>query len=235
MKKENEFFTSVIIVAAGRGTRMNMDISKQYVEVARKPVIARTIQVFEDCEFIHEIILVVNEYDILYCKQEIIEKYGFRKVKSLVTGGSERQNSVYNGLQEVSKSCKVVLIHDGARPFVKEEIILACIQGAQDFEACCAAIPVKDTIKAVSEDGFIKETLNRNELWSIQTPQAFQYHVIMTAQQRAVEEGFLGTDDAGLVERVGFKVKLIKGSYYNIKITTQEDLILAEAIAEALD
>jgi 2-C-methyl-D-erythritol 4-phosphate cytidylyltransferase len=231
----DEYFTSVVIVAAGKGTRMNMDISKQYVEVARKPVLARTIQAFEDCDFIHEIILVVNEYDILHCKQEIIEKYGFQKVKSLVSGGSERQSSVYNGLREVNKACEVVLIHDGARPFIEENTILACVEGALLFDACCTAVPVKDTIKTASEDGFIKETLKRSDLWSIQTPQAFKYQVIMDAHRRAAEEGFLGTDDAVLVERAGFIVKLIKGSYNNIKITTQEDLTFAEAIAEVLD
>lgn len=235
MKKDNECFTSAVIVAAGKGTRMNMDVSKQYIEVADKPVLARTIQAFENCRFIHEIILVVNEYDMLYCKQEVIEKFGFRKVKSLVAGGSERQSSVFNGLKEVDKSCDIVLIHDGARPFIEEDTILACTQAALEFKACCAAVPVKDTIKTASEDGFIKQTLNRSELWSVQTPQAFKYNVIMEAHKRAAEECFIGTDDAVLVEKTGIKVKLVKGSYNNIKITTHEDLIFAESIAKEMD
>ncbi|MCX8128535.1 MAG: 2-C-methyl-D-erythritol 4-phosphate cytidylyltransferase [Clostridia bacterium] len=223
---------SVVIVAAGKGTRMNMDINKQYVDVCGKPVIARTIQAFEDCDSVNEIILVVNEADIMYCKKSIIDLYGFEKVKSVVAGGSERQNSVYNGLKEAKRESDIILIHDGARPFVREETIMACIEAARGFGAACAAVPVKDTIKKSDKDGFIAETLERNVLWSIQTPQAFKYDIIMEAHKKAEEEGYTGTDDAILAERLGVCTKLVMGRYDNIKITTKEDLAFADAIIE---
>lgn len=231
MKEIDNIFTSVVIVAAGKGTRMNMDINKQYIEIANKPVLARTIQVFEDCELIKEIILVVNQQDILYCKHNIIDYYGFNKVKSLVAGGSERQASVYNGLLDVDKTCEIVLIHDGARPFVGTNCIIDSIEAAIEYGASCVAVPVKDTIKVAGKDGFIKETLERSTLWAIQTPQVFRHDLVLNAHKKAFEEGFVGTDDAVLVERTGVQVKLVMGSYENIKITTIEDLRIGEAIA----
>ena len=230
--KPDKLYISAVIVAAGRGTRMNMDINKQYVEVCGKPVLARTLQVFEDCDFIDEIVIVVNSLDIVYCKQNIIDAFGFNKVKTLVAGGKERQNSVYNGLIEVSERCGIVLVHDGARPFVTEESLLDSIESASSFGAACAAVPVKDTIKTADKDGFIGETLDRNILWSIQTPQTFKLDLIMDAHKKAAEDGFTGTDDAVLVERLGHRVKLVMGSYDNIKITTKEDLAIAEAIID---
>jgi len=231
MKKPYDLFVSVVIVAAGKGTRMNMDINKQYMDILGKPVLARTLQVFDDCSYIDEVVLVVNEQDILYCKNDIVEYYGFDKVKALVSGGSERQDSVFNGLKEVTSGCDIVLIHDGARPFVREKSIIDSINDAREYGASCVAVPVKDTIKTSDTKGFINETLERSVLWSIQTPQAFRYDLIMNAHKSASSDGFLGTDDSILVERLGFKVKLVMGSYDNIKITTQEDLVTAEAIA----
>lgn len=232
MGHRNNLFTSAVIVAAGRGSRMNMDKNKQYIDIKGKPVIARTLQAFEDNRFINEIVLVVNERDILYCKQAIVEEYGFNKVKTLVAGGNHRQESVYNGLCEVSGKCEVVLIHDGARPFVRDECIEDSIHAADEFSAACVAVPVKDTIKISDVGGFIKQTLDRSVLWSIQTPQAFKFDVALKAHRRAIEQGYTGTDDAVLAERLGYKVKLVMGGYDNIKITTQEDLNIAEAIAE---
>lgn len=232
MKKNKDVFTSVVIVAAGKGTRMNMDLNKQYVEIAEKPVLARTIQAFEDCAHIGEIVIVVNKQDILYCKQNIIDVYGFEKVKALVSGGDERQKSVYNGLKEVGELCDIVLIHDGARPFIDEDSIIGSIEAAREYGAACVGVPVKDTIKSADFDGNIKDTLDRSMLWAIQTPQVFKYELIMEAHRRAEEQGFLGTDDSVLVERLGIKVRLVKGSYDNIKITTREDLIIAEAISK---
>lgn len=196
---------------------------------------ARTIQAFEDCDFINEIILVLNEQDILFCRSNIVEYYSFNKVKFLVAGGSERQYSVFNGLREVSSKCEVVLIHDGARPFIREECIINSIKSAWEYGASCAAVPVKDTIKSADANGFISETLERSTLWSIQTPQTFRYEIIMDAHRKALEDGFTGTDDAVLVERQNFKVKLVMGGYDNIKITTIEDLVMAEAIADYFD
>lgn len=225
---------SAVIVAAGKGTRMNMDVNKQYIEVEGKAVLARTIQVFEDCEAVGEIILVVNQFDIVYCKQNIIDLYGFKKVKALVAGGAERQDSVFNGLNEVRPDCDIVLIHDGARPFVHIETIEDSIRTVQEYGAACVAVPVKDTIKRSDKDCFIAETLDRSVIWSIQTPQSFRYDLIMKAHIKAREDGFTGTDDAVLAERVGFRTKLVMGSYDNIKITTQDDLIFAEAIVRKM-
>lgn len=225
-------FCSAVIVAAGRGTRMGSEVKKQYLEICGIPLLARTIKVFESCENIDEIILVIDSNDIIFCKHEIIDRYGFDKVKSIVSGGETRQDSVYNGLQEVDKDCEVVLIHDGARPFIKQDEIISLIEAAREYKACTIATPVKDTIKLVGQDEFIKETLNRNTLWSVQTPQAFLYDTVLAAHRRAMKDDFNGTDDAQLVERMGISVKLVKGSYNNIKITTREDLIIAKAIIE---
>jgi len=230
----SDLYTSVIIVAAGRGTRMEMDKNKQYIEVCGVPILARTLQCFENCRLIDEIILVVNEHDIFYCKQNIVDEYGFKKVKTIAAGGKERQDSVFNGLREVSSGTDIVLIHDGARPFVTEESIAGSVYAALEYGASCAAVPVKDTIKQADENGFIDKTLERQLLWSIQTPQTFRYGLIMEAHGKALKSGFRGTDDAVLVELLGTRVRLVMGSYNNIKITTREDLTLAEHIVKAV-
>jgi len=230
MKKNRDLFISAVIVAAGKGSRMKMDINKQYVEIGGVPVLARTIQVFEDCSMVDEIVVVVNEQDIFYCKEHIVDEFGFTKIKKLVSGGATRQNSVYNGILEVSERCDIVLIHDGARPFILEESIIESIYAAQEYGASCVAVPVKDTIKIADSEGFVERTLDRSLLWSIQTPQTFRLELIMQAHKKAAESGFIGTDDAVLVERLGHRLKLVMGSYDNIKITTREDLALAEAI-----
>jgi len=231
-KKTRNFFVSSIIAAAGKGTRMNLDINKQYVEICQIPLLARTLSVFQDCNLIDEIILVVNKDDFIYCKQEIVDRYDFTKVKSMVTGGNTRQDSVRNGLKEVYNRAEIVLIHDGARPFIRESSIAECINAAYEYGAACVAVPVKDTIKRADSSGFVVETPDRSQLWQIQTPQAFKYDLILDAHKKAFEDGFYGTDDAVLVERLGYRLKLVRGSYNNIKITTAEDLLLAEAIIE---
>ena len=233
MKKHNEFKTSAIIVAAGRGSRMNMDMNKQYIDIAGKPILARTLQVFNDCSLIDEIILVVNENDIFYCKQNIIDFYEFYKVKIIVAGGDERQKSVFKGLMEVSSRTDIVLIHDGARPFVSEESIINSITSAEEFGGSVVAVPVKDTIKMADSQGIISQTIDRNILWSVQTPQTFKYSLIINAHNKALEDNFSGTDDSILLERLGYKLKLVMGGYDNIKITTKEDLLIAEAIVKA--
>ena len=230
MKKSNKPFVSAVIVAAGRGTRMDMELNKQYIEIAGKPVLVRTLQVFEDCSKIEEVILVTNAQDIMYCKQQLIEIYGLNKVKSIVAGGDERQKSAYNGLCAISKDADIVMIHDGARPFIKTETICDCISQAKEFGGCVVAVPAKDTIKVADKNGFIMETLDRSVLWSIQTPQVFTCEILRNAHRKAMEDGFIGTDDAVLVERLGHKLKLVMGSYDNIKITTKEDLSIAQAI-----
>lgn len=231
MKNGNGPYVSAVIVAAGQGRRMNSDINKQYIEIAGKPVLSRTLQVFEDCNKIDEIILVVNSQDIFYCKENIVGFNHIHKVKALVAGGTERQVSVYNGLMEVSSSCNIVLIHDGARPFISRKCIEDSIDAACEYGAACVAVPVKDTIKMADDEDFIAMTLERSLLWSIQTPQAFRYDLIMEAHKKSKESGYMGTDDAVLVERLGIKTKLVMGDYSNIKITTQEDICIGEALA----
>ena len=226
---------SVVLAAAGKGSRMCMEQNKQYLEVHGKPILARTIQAFEGCSLIDEIIITAGEDELEYCAECIVGKYSFRKVRAVAAGGASRQQSVYNGLQHVSANCGIVLIHDGARPFINIESICACIDAAKEYGTACAAVPVKDTIKRSDAEGFVKETLDRNSLWSIQTPQAFQYDLIMEAHRRADMEGFDGTDDAVLAERLGHKVRLVMCSYYNIKITTKEDLVMAESICKIIE
>lgn len=228
------YSATAIITAAGKGTRMKSDINKQFINIAGTPVLARTIDVFEKCEAIEDIIVVVNEDSLQYCRENIIKQYNFSKVKSLVIGGAERQNSVYKGLCAVNNNCEIVLIHDGARPFVTEKNIIDCILAAKMYGACGIGVKLKDTIKICDKDGFVKNTPDRSSLWSVQTPQAFSYNIIIKAHQKAIQSGFIGTDDMVLVEKQGIKVKIIEGNYQNIKITTPDDLILGESIASQI-
>lgn len=232
MYNKEKSVISVVIAAAGKGSRMGLQQNKQYTEILGKPVLARTIQVFEDFSVVDEIIVTVGEAEVEYCSENIVGKYGFSKVKAVAAGGTSRQKSVYNGLQRVSDDCSIVLIHDGARPFIDSGSISACIDAAKESGAACAAVPVKDTIKRAGKEGFVNETIDRSGLWSIQTPQAFHYRLIMDAHSKAGIEGFDGTDDAVLVERLGHRVRLVMCSYFNIKITTKEDLIIAESIGK---
>jgi 2-C-methyl-D-erythritol 4-phosphate cytidylyltransferase len=169
---------------------------------------------------------VVSEEDMDYSMKEIIEKYLYRKISQVVPGGKRRQDSVKNGIDALSKDTEVVVIHDGVRPFVTRAMIEESIHSAIRFGAVVIAMPVKETVKIAHPDGTVLKTLDRESLWQIQTPQTFQAHLIKTAYYKAAEEGFIGTDDASLVERLGAKVHILPGSYMNIKITTTEDLML---------
>jgi len=221
---------TAIITAAGKGIRMNSDINKQYIEIAGIPVLARTIDVFQQCEDIDNIIVVVNEEDINVCRHTIVEHYNYSKVKSLVSGGAQRQNSVYKGLCSVNENCTIVLIHDGARPFVTNKNIVDCINAAKNYRACGIGVRLKDTIKISDQNGFVESTPDRSNLWSIQTPQGFEYDIIMDAHEKAIQSNYIGTDDMILVERQGIPVKIVEGNYQNIKITTPEDLAIGESI-----
>jgi len=216
-----------VIVSAGKGQRFTEGKKKQYYLLADKPILAHTLDKFEACPLIQSILLVVGQEDMNYCLQEIIEKYRYRKISQIVPGGKRRQDSVKNGIDALSKDVDIVVIHDGVRPLVTREMIEESIHSAQRFGAVVLAMPVKETIKMAHADGTVLKTLDRESLWQIQTPQAFQAHVIKQAYQKAVGAGFVGTDDASLVERLGIKVHILPGSYTNIKITTSEDLILA--------
>jgi len=223
-------YCSVVIVAGGKGTRMGSTINKQYLELNGKAVLAHTINQFEQCHKIDEIIVVTGEDEVDYCTKQIWIKYGFLKIKSIVPGGKRRQDSVYNGLLGVSPKTQVVLIHDGARPLIKEEQIKASIEGAMEVGACVVGVPVKDTIKICDQNQLIIQTPSRDTLWAVQTPQTFQYDRILKAYEEAIKNDLQATDDAMMVEAIGYPVKMIHGRYDNIKITTPEDLVIARGM-----
>ena len=219
-----------IVPAAGRGTRMNHSLPKQYLPLGGKPIIARTFMVLENFPLIDEILPVVRNEEKEYCRREIIEKYNLTKVHQLVEGGEKRQNSVYNALEKIEADTNLVVIHDSVRPFVTEDILMEAIAQASVHKAAVVAIPVTDTVKEAKGHGFVKRTLRRENLWAVQTPQVFDYELILKAHRQAREKNWTGTDDSALVERIGCRVKVVEGSPDNIKITTAEDLIIAEAI-----
>ena len=223
---------SVIIVAAGNGKRMKSAIAKQYLDLKGRSILSYTIDKFEESPVVNEIILVTGKDEIEYVKDEIIDRYGFTKIKSIVEGGSERQYSVENGLNNVSDDCDIVMIHDGVRPFIEGNSIATLVEDTAKFGACVMGVFVKDTIKLCDENGFVVDTPDRNLLWHAQTPQCFKYDIIKKAYQKAKEDNYLGTDDSMLVERTGQKIKMIEGSYDNIKITTPEDLYVGERVLE---
>ncbi len=225
---------SVIIVAAGSGKRMKSTIAKQYIELKGRTILSYTVETFEKSDNIDEIILVTSQEAIDFVTKNIVNKYQFTKVKAVVAGGAERQDSVYNGLKKVSKDTDVVLIHDGVRPFVNDSYITKLESIAMEFGACVLGAPVKDTIKICDSEGYIVDTPNRSTLWLAQTPQCFKYDVIINAYEKAYKEGYTGTDDSVLVEKTGVKVKMVEGDYNNIKITTPEDLYIGEVILENL-
>lgn len=229
--------TAAIVLAAGSGSRMRSNIKKQYMEINEKPLIYYALKAFED-SFTDEVVLVVSPGDIDYCKAEIVDKYGFSKVRNIVEGGAERYDSVRLGLHAVSDDTDYVMIHDGARPFVTEDIMQRSVVAAKENRACVVGMPVKDTIKISDADGFSAQTPDRKTLWMIQTPQTFEYSLIRKLYDKLEEDkeeikakGINITDDAMVVETFSdVKVKLVEGSYNNIKVTTPEDIGFAQAI-----
>ncbi|WP_333861708.1 2-C-methyl-D-erythritol 4-phosphate cytidylyltransferase [Clostridium sp.] len=220
-----------VIVAAGKGKRMKLPVNKQFINIQGKPVLYYSINEFSKSSLIDKIVVVCAEDEIEYCRQEIIEKYNFNKVVKIVSGGEERQNSVFNGLK-VLENCDVVLIHDGARPFVTNKIIKDGIRYSNMYGACACGVMPKDTIKIKGKDGFSFKTLERKELFIVQTPQCFNYDLIYDCYKRLLNKKVQVTDDTMVVEYFGNKVYLYEGSYDNIKITTAEDLIVAKNICE---
>lgn len=223
-------YVTAIIVAAGQGTRMKAGINKQYLHLQGKPILAYTLEVFEKCSEIDEILVVVGENEREKCFQEVIKPYGYKKIKKMVLGGATRQESVYNGLKAITTNTDIVITHDGARPLVHKQTLRNSIQETLIHKGIIVGVPAKDTIKMINVKGFVDSTPKRDLLWSVQTPQGFSYELLMDAHEKALKDGFVGTDDAMLVERIGYPIKMIKGTYDNIKITTPEDLIIAEAI-----
>ncbi|WP_313758341.1 2-C-methyl-D-erythritol 4-phosphate cytidylyltransferase [Tissierella sp.] len=229
------YYVSVIIAAAGMSNRMGSKINKQFIAIDGKPILAHTIEKFERCRYIDEIILVAKEEEIEYCRKEIVKRYKFNKVANIIRGGKERQDSIYNGILALSEKTDIVLTHDGARPFVNIENIEDGIKGTTAYGACVIGVPVTDTIKVVGENKTIDNTPQRALLWAAQTPQCFLKHILIKGYERAISNGFIGTDDSSIVERIGYDVKMIMGSYENIKITTPKDIILAESLFKDKD
>lgn len=234
MKEKN----IAIVLSAGKGTRMHSETAKQYLPIKERPVIYYSLKTFQESSRINEIVLVTGAEDIEYCKKEVVEKYGLSKVSRILPGGKERYDSVYEGLK-ACENCKTVYIHDGARPLVSEEILTRAEQGVQETGACIVGMPVKDTIKISDEKCFCRETPDRRSLWQVQTPQVFSYSLVYGAYTKMMEakkQGKVGniTDDAMVVESMtDVKVKLVEGSYTNIKITTPEDLKIAELFLDS--
>ena len=225
---------TAIVLAAGQGKRMHSKVQKQFLEIQGYPVLYYSLRCFQESPLIQDIILVTGEESISYCKEEIVQKYGFTKVSAVIPGGKERYDSVYAGLCEC-KDCEYVLIHDGARPFVTEEILKRGLQKVKETGACVIGMPSKDTVKLSDEEGYVKETPNRKCVWTIQTPQIFSYPLIREAHDSIRQKDMSKiTDDAMVVEIfTNQKVYLSEGSYENIKLTTPEDMTAAHGILSA--
>ena len=225
----NEKCTAVVL-AAGQGKRMHSNIQKQFLQIKGHPILYYSLKCFQDCSFIDDIVLVTGEESLSYCKTEIVERYGFSKVMSVTAGGKERYDSVYSGLLQC-RDTKYVFIHDGARPFITEEILASGLEKVKETGACVVGMPSKDTVKLADEAGCVRETPERNCVWTVQTPQIFEYNLIRMAHESIRKKDMSAiTDDAMVVEQeTGVKVRLSMGSYQNIKITTPEDLAVAEA------
>lgn len=216
-----------IILAAGKGKRMGTDIPKQYIEINGYPILYYTIRAFEE-SFIDEIILVTGKGEEDFCKEKIVDKYNFNKVKAIVPGGKERYDSVYMGLQQV-ENADYVFIHDGARPFVTNEILERMQQSVEKYNACVVGVPVKDTIKIVNKKNIITDTPDRSCVWAVQTPQVFKTELIKEAYNKIRSGKYENiTDDAMVLEQtMDYPIQMVEGSYKNIKITTLEDLEIA--------
>lgn len=220
--------TVAIITAAGTGIRMGTETAKQFMDLGGRPLLAVTLQNFEQCALVESVVLVVPQDRVRYCEREIVDRFHLHKVGQVVPGGRRRQDSVRFGLEAAGKACELVVIHDGVRPFVPPDFISRIITAASRHRAVVPALPVKETLKRVDPDGLVVETPERNTFRLVQTPQAFQFEDILGAHRRAWENNWEeSTDDALLLERSGIPVTVIEGLEENIKITTPHDLDLA--------
>ena len=223
---------TALIPSAGLGKRMGVERPKQFLSINGLPVLVYTLKVFEASPEIDEVNLIIHKGEEDYC-QKMIEEYKLKKVLRIVFGGKTRQESVYNGLKEVNSETGIVVVHDAVRPFVTGDLIKKSIRTARYSDGAVVAIPAKDTPKYVSGNGIIEKTVNRSNPWLAQTPQTFKLEIIKEGYHRAYLDNFLGTDDASLVERLGYKIKIVEGSYANIKITTPEDIDLAQRMLDS--
>jgi len=225
--------TVAIVPAAGSGNRMNRGVSKQYLTLAGKPLLVHTLEVFEASAFVDAILVVAPSQDLEFIRSTILTPWNLKKVCGIIPGGMERQDSVRAGIEALSPETELVVIHDAVRPFITEGLIESCVRAAAEEGAATVGVPVKDTVKEVGPEGRILRTCDRSLLWLTQTPQAFRRDLIESAHRAAVRDGYRGTDDTSLVERLGIAVRMIRGDYGNIKITTPEDLVIAEALLAA--
>ena len=229
-------FNSVVAVvpAAGLGTRMGGNTPKQYLTIGNLPLLVYSLQIFQELEEIGEVILSVPAADREYCWRKIVQPFGLEKVTKVVAGGARRQDSVRNGLAAISDRPDGVLVHDGVRPFIDQVMVRKVIDCAGKTGAAVVAMPIHDTVKRVDPSGIIQETLKREELWQIQTPQVFRYDWLVEAHQQAQDHQWDVTDDAALIERMGYPVSVVEGSCFNIKVTKPDDLVFGKAILETI-
>ena len=222
---------SVIFPAAGQGKRMQAGINKVLLTLGGEPILTRTLKTFSTVEEVGELIVVVAADEVTAVERQLQKVVGLKPFQ-VAAGGSERQYSIYNGLQRVADTADVVLVHDAARPLVTTKTIQAVIDSARAKGGAIAAVPAKNTIKVVDKDGLVESTPPRSTLWEVQTPQGFRKDILLRANEQALQDNFLGTDDASLVERIGVPVAVVKSDYRNIKVTTPEDLLIAEAFLQ---
>ncbi|MCL0039430.1 2-C-methyl-D-erythritol 4-phosphate cytidylyltransferase [Nitrospinaceae bacterium] len=216
-----------IIPAAGRGKRIGALVPKQFLEIQGKPLLHHTLTVFASCKLIDYVVLVMSRTDVDEMGEDWLNRYEI--VREVVVGGEQRQDSVYNGFNSLEEGTDIVVVHDGVRPFTTPQMIIATVEAAQQHGAAITAIPVSDTVKQAA-DGFVKQTVSRDGLWRVQTPQAFQCRLLQQAFKKAKKDSYYGTDEGSLVEYLGERVKIVPGSELNIKITRKEDLVLGESL-----
>ena len=222
---------TAVFPAAGQGRRINVGINKVFLDLVGKPILVHTLQRFSRSKYINHLVVVVAAEDISFIRKLLKAVPGLKPYQ-VVAGGSERQYSIANGLAVVPKESEIVLVHDAARPLTSVETIDRVVEGAREIGGAIAAVPEKNTVKIVAEDGIVRETPPRKTLWEVQTPQGFRKDILLEAYRKAEEDGFLGTDDSSLVERLGVPVKVVESDYRNIKVTTPEDLLIAEAFLQ---
>ena len=216
-----------IIPAAGRGKRIGASVPKQFLEIQGKSLLHHTLTVFASCKLIDYVVLVMPQADVDEMGEDWLNKYDI--VREVVVGGEQRQDSVYNGFNSLEEGTDIVVVHDGVRPFTTPQMITATVKAAQQHGAAITAIPVSDTVKQAA-DGFVKQTVSRDGLWRVQTPQAFQYGLLQQAFKKAKKDSYYGTDEGSLIEYLGERVRIVPGSELNIKITRKEDLVLGESL-----
>jgi len=221
---------AALIPAAGRGSRMGGPVAKPFLRLGAREILAYTLDVFETCTVIDEVWVIVAPQHRTLCQHTVVEQYGFHKVRGVIAGGATRQESVWQGLQRLGDDVNVVVVHDGVRPFVTRDLVQATVQQATLHGAAIAAIPLKDTLKRVSETGEVEATVSRQGLWRIQTPQAFRRQLLHEAFRHAWAQGITATDESGLVEDYGQQVRIVPGAESNVKITTPDDLLVGASL-----